>query len=107
MSGSPTPRKFNLYPLLFLAAAFAVGIVIENIFQTNVWTLIVGIFAVALASYLYRDETIAFISKRDPSPLEAIKVDYEVTKASMTEDGSLPDDVLRDEVTTRAELITV
>ena len=55
----------------------------------------------------YREETIALISKRDPSPLEAIKVDYEVTKASMTEDGSLPDDVLRDEVTTRAELTKV
>ncbi len=51
----------------------------------------------------YRDETISLISKRDPSPLEAIKVDYEVTKASMTEDGSLPDDVLRDEIATRAE----
>ena len=55
----------------------------------------------------YRDETISLISKRDPSPLEAIKVDYEVTKASMTEDGSLPDDVLRDEVATRAELTKV
>ena len=52
----------------------------------------------------YRDETIALISKRDPSPLDAIKVDYEVTKASMTDDGSLPDDVLREEVATRAEL---
>ena len=55
----------------------------------------------------YRDETIALISKRDPSPLEAIKVDYEVTKASMTEDGSLPDDVLKDEIATRAELTKV
>ena len=55
----------------------------------------------------YRDETISLISKRDPSPLEAIKIDYEVTKASMTEDGSLPDDVLRDEVATRAELTKV
>jgi hypothetical protein len=45
--------------------------------------------------------------KRDPSPLAAIKVDYEVTKASMTEDGSLPDDVLKDEVATRAELTKV
>jgi NitT/TauT family transport system substrate-binding protein len=52
----------------------------------------------------YRDETIALISKRDPSPIDAIKVDYEVTKASMTDDGSLPDDVLREEVATRAEL---
>jgi ABC-type nitrate/sulfonate/bicarbonate transport system substrate-binding protein len=55
----------------------------------------------------YRDETIALISKRDPSPLEAIKVDYEVTKASMTEDGSLPDDVLKEEIATRAELTKV
>src|SRR5206468_8943977 len=49
----------------------------------------------------YKDETILLISKRDPSPMEAIKVDYEVTKASMTDDGSLPDDVLREEVATR------
>ena len=55
----------------------------------------------------YRDETISLISKRDPSPIEAIKVDYEVTKASMTEDGSLLDDVLRDEVATRSELTKV
>ena len=55
----------------------------------------------------YRDETIALISKYDPSPLDAIKVDYEVTKASMTEDGSLPDDVLRQEIATRAELTKV
>src|SRR4029434_2934142 len=55
----------------------------------------------------YRDETIAVISKRDPSPLDAIKVDYDVTKASMTEDGSLPDEILRDEVATRSELTKV
>jgi NitT/TauT family transport system substrate-binding protein len=55
----------------------------------------------------YRDETISFISKRDPSTLEAIKVDYEVTKASMTEDGSLPDDVIKEEAATRAELTKV
>jgi ABC-type nitrate/sulfonate/bicarbonate transport system substrate-binding protein len=55
----------------------------------------------------YRDETTSLISKRDPSPIDAIKVDYDVTKASMTEDGSLPDDILRDEVGTRAELTKV
>jgi NitT/TauT family transport system substrate-binding protein len=55
----------------------------------------------------YRDETISLVSRRDPSPPDAIKVDYEVTKASMTEDGSLPDDVLRDELMTRAELTKV
>jgi ABC-type nitrate/sulfonate/bicarbonate transport system substrate-binding protein len=55
----------------------------------------------------YRDETIGFISKRDPTPVDAIKVDYDATKASMTEDGALPDDVLRDEIATRAELTKV
>jgi NitT/TauT family transport system substrate-binding protein len=55
----------------------------------------------------YREETIAFISKYDPSPVEAIKVDYEVTRASMTDDGSLPDEILRDEIATRAELTKV
>ncbi len=53
----------------------------------------------------YRDETIAFISRRDPTPVEALRVDYEVTKDAMTDDGSLPDDVLRQEIATRAELI--
>jgi len=52
----------------------------------------------------YRDETIGFVRKHDPSPVDAIKVDYEVTKAAMTDDGSLPDDILRDEVATRAQL---
>ena len=55
----------------------------------------------------YRDETVLLISKRDPSPVEAIKVDYDVTKASMTDEGWLPDDVLREEVATRAELTKV
>ena len=55
----------------------------------------------------YREETIALISKRDPTPLDALKVDYEVTRASMTEDGSLPDDVLKQEVATRSELTKI
>jgi NitT/TauT family transport system substrate-binding protein len=55
----------------------------------------------------YKDDTVSLISKRDPSPIEAIRVDYDVTKASMTEDGSLPDDVLREEAATRAELTKV
>jgi NitT/TauT family transport system substrate-binding protein len=55
----------------------------------------------------YREETIAFIAKRDPTPIDAIKVDYEVTKAAMTDDGSIPDEVLRQEVATRSELTKV
>lgn len=55
----------------------------------------------------HRDDTIRLISKRDPAPIDAIKADYEAAKASMTEDGSLPDDVLREEVAIRAELTKV
>src|ERR1043166_557266 len=55
----------------------------------------------------YKDDTVSLISKRDPSPLDAIRVDYDVTKASMTDDGSLPDDVIREEAATRAELTKV
>ena len=55
----------------------------------------------------YKDETITLISKRDPSSLDAIRVDYDVTKAAMTDDGSLADEVLRDEVVSRAEITKV
>ena len=55
----------------------------------------------------YPDETIALVSKRDATPLEAIKVDYHATKAAMTEDGSLPDEVLRQEVATRSKLTKI
>src|ERR1043165_992457 len=55
----------------------------------------------------YKDDTVSLISKRDPSPLDAIKVDYDVTRASMTDDGSLADEVLRDEVVSRAEITKV
>lgn len=55
----------------------------------------------------YRDESVALISKRDPTPIDAIRVDYDAAKASMTDEGSLPDDVLRDEVATRAEITKV
>lgn len=55
----------------------------------------------------YRDETVAIIGKHDPSPIEGLKADYEVTKASMTDEGWLPDDILREEVTIRAELTKV
>jgi ABC-type nitrate/sulfonate/bicarbonate transport system substrate-binding protein len=52
----------------------------------------------------YRDETIVIISKYDPASPEAITLDYEVTKASMTEAGWVADDILREEVVIRAEL---
>lgn len=54
-----------------------------------------------------RDETIATIGKHDPSPIEGLRADYEVTKSSMTDEGWLPDDILREEVAIRAELTKV
>lgn len=54
-----------------------------------------------------RDETIAIIGKHDPSPIEGLRADYEVTKSSMTDEGWLPDDILREEVAIRAELTKV
>jgi len=55
----------------------------------------------------YKDDTVVLIGKHDPSSVDAIRVDYDVTKASMTDEGWLPDDVLREEVATRAELTKV
>ena len=54
-----------------------------------------------------RDETIAIIGKHDPSPIEGLRADYEVTRGSMTDEGWLPDDILREEVNIRAELTKV
>jgi len=54
-----------------------------------------------------RAETIAIIGKHDPSPIEGLRADYEVTKSSMTDEGWLPDDILREEVSIRAELTKV
>jgi ABC-type nitrate/sulfonate/bicarbonate transport system substrate-binding protein len=55
----------------------------------------------------YREEAIAIIAKHDPSPLEGLRADYDVTKNSMTDEGWLPDDILREEVNIRAELTKV
>ena len=52
----------------------------------------------------FRDQTLAVVSKYDKSPREGIELDYDATIASMTAEGSVTDDVLRDEIATRAEL---
>ena len=54
-----------------------------------------------------RDEAIAIVGKHDPSPIDGLRADYEVTKASMTDEGWLPDDILREEVAIRADLTKV
>lgn len=55
----------------------------------------------------YKDDAVAMIGKHDPSSVEAIRVDYDVTKASMTDEGWLPEEILREEIAARAELTKV
>jgi NitT/TauT family transport system substrate-binding protein len=52
----------------------------------------------------YKEQTLAIIAKYDKSPREGIELDYDATVASMTAEGSVSEDVLRDEIATRAEL---
>jgi ABC-type nitrate/sulfonate/bicarbonate transport system substrate-binding protein len=53
----------------------------------------------------YREPTIAMVSKHTPLPPDALLVDYDTALSSMTDEGSVADDVLREEILTRAELI--
>jgi NitT/TauT family transport system substrate-binding protein len=53
----------------------------------------------------YKEPTLAMISKHNPTPPDALSLDYDTVLESMTEEGTVPDSVLRDEVATRAELI--
>ncbi|HEX2930312.1 MAG TPA: ABC transporter substrate-binding protein, partial [Candidatus Binatia bacterium] len=52
----------------------------------------------------FKEQTLAVISKYDKSPREGIELDYDATVSSMTAEGSVTDDVLRDEIATRADL---
>jgi ABC-type nitrate/sulfonate/bicarbonate transport system substrate-binding protein len=53
----------------------------------------------------YKEPTIAMVSKHTPLPPEALLIDYDTALTSMTDEGSVSDDVLREEIATRAELI--
>ena len=55
----------------------------------------------------YKEPTIAMIAKHNPSPLDVLSLDYDTVLGSMTEAGWVADDVLRDEIVTRGELIKV
>ena len=55
----------------------------------------------------YKEPTIAMIAKHNPSPSDVLSLDYETVLGSMTEAGWVADDVLRDEIVTRGELIKV
>jgi ABC-type nitrate/sulfonate/bicarbonate transport system substrate-binding protein len=52
----------------------------------------------------FKEQTLAVVAKYDKSPRDGIELDYDATVSSMTAAGSVTDDVLRDEVATRAEL---
>jgi NitT/TauT family transport system substrate-binding protein len=52
----------------------------------------------------FKDQTLAVVAKYDKSPREGIELDYDATVSSMTAEGWVTDDVLRDEIATRAEL---
>ena len=52
----------------------------------------------------FKEQTLAVIAKHDKSPREGLELDYDATVSSMTAEGSVADDVLRDEIATRAEL---
>jgi NitT/TauT family transport system substrate-binding protein len=52
----------------------------------------------------FKEQTLAVIAKHDKSPREGLELDYNATVSSMTAEGSVTEDVLRDEIATRAEL---
>ena len=55
----------------------------------------------------YRENTIAIVGKFNPSSADALSQDYDTALASMTPEGWVPDEVLKDEVATRAEITKV
>jgi ABC-type nitrate/sulfonate/bicarbonate transport system substrate-binding protein len=52
----------------------------------------------------FKAQTLSIVAKYDKSPRDGIELDYDATVSSMTAEGSVTDDVLRDEIATRAEL---
>jgi len=52
----------------------------------------------------FKEQTLTVVAKYDKSPREGIELDYDATVSSMTAEGSVNDDILRDEIATRAEL---
>jgi len=52
----------------------------------------------------FKEQTLTVIAKHDKSPREGLELDYDATVSSMTAEGFVTEDVLRDEIATRAEL---
>jgi competence protein ComEC len=61
MSQTPAAKKTNLYPLVLLAAAFAVGILLENAAQPGPRMLIAGIVSLSVLAALYRDKAVGTV----------------------------------------------
>jgi ABC-type nitrate/sulfonate/bicarbonate transport system substrate-binding protein len=55
----------------------------------------------------YKEPTIAIVAKYNPAPADALVRDYDAALASMTPEGSVPEEVLKAEVATRAEMTKV
>ena len=53
----------------------------------------------------YKEPTLAMVGKYNPAPAEALSLDYDAALGSMTDEGWVADEVLKDEIATRAELI--
>jgi NitT/TauT family transport system substrate-binding protein len=54
----------------------------------------------------FKEPTVAILTKHNPLTAEALALDYDVARGSMTEEGWVSDEILREEVRTRSELLT-
>ena len=52
----------------------------------------------------FKDETLAIMDKVNGNPRSANEVDYDVTTAALTPDGSMPVDVQRQDAIVRAQV---
>lgn len=53
----------------------------------------------------FKEPTVAIVAKFNPMPPEALSVDYDSALASMTDEGSVPEEILREEIVTRSEFV--
>lgn len=53
----------------------------------------------------FKEPTVAIMAKRNPLPVEALSLDYDIALGSMTDEGWISDETLNEEVKTRAELV--
>lgn len=53
----------------------------------------------------FKEPTVAIIAKHNPLSVEALSLDYDIALGSMTEEGWISDETLKEEVKTRAVLV--